>query len=296
MAESNDAALGMLTQMAQLSKFLSKNPGLAALVNKDYEQRYVTTVEEEQPLNKTLPSPQNTCVVCEGGANLHCSRCKFTSYCGKTCQRKDWPKHKAACICSNPIRKWHRARLKAHENAKGKEWYTCDTSLRRENTKFVWGLPRDMDMQSLYHFLYGKRILELGCGNMALYNHFKLFARCNRKEHLAWTPTDLEKAPLAHEPFLQCSGMTAVKKIPHDVIVVSWPEYPGKGWLLPVFEFLLKMGKLPFLVYIGEKKGGSSMERITWEFIETYYTTVAQVSAAQWPFIHDIVSIFRPND
>lgn len=287
-SNSNGVAFYKQIQMATISNLMSK-------IALETEVWAVTTDEEKAPLESKLRS-QTSCVVCGKSAKLYCSRCKFTSYCVKECQVKDWPIHKADCRCPNTIREWHEARLKDHEDAIGKKWYSHNKTRRYRFMKIAWGIPRNKDMSPLYYFLYGKKVLELGCGNMGLYSHFQLFARCNRKEPLDWIPTDRKKPQSVQEPFVNLDAMTAVQEIPHDVIVISWPEHPGKGWLLPVFNFLLKRGKLPLLVYIGEKKGGSSMEPITWNFIETHYTTVAHVSAARWPFIYDFVSIFRPND
>lgn len=46
----------------------------------------------------------HVCKVCQaktkpdGGVLLQCSRCRSIKYCSATCQRKDWPIHKPACI------------------------------------------------------------------------------------------------------------------------------------------------------------------------------------------------------
>ncbi|KAI0696336.1 hypothetical protein BC835DRAFT_1414308 [Cytidiella melzeri] len=37
------------------------------------------------------------CVVCGGDTASRCSQCQSVSYCGKECQRADWPSHKGMC-------------------------------------------------------------------------------------------------------------------------------------------------------------------------------------------------------
>lgn len=41
--------------------------------------------------------PTMTCFSCGRMAFLVCNRCKFGRYCSKTCQKKDWAKHKSVC-------------------------------------------------------------------------------------------------------------------------------------------------------------------------------------------------------
>ena len=38
-----------------------------------------------------------TCALCGEPAPSLCSGCRFVSYCGAECQRKDWPEHKILC-------------------------------------------------------------------------------------------------------------------------------------------------------------------------------------------------------
>ncbi|RYP72254.1 hypothetical protein DL770_007998 [Monosporascus sp. CRB-9-2] len=43
----------------------------------------------------TTPSPR--CVICNAESARSCARCKSTAYCGKDCQKVDWPCHKLLC-------------------------------------------------------------------------------------------------------------------------------------------------------------------------------------------------------
>ena len=38
-----------------------------------------------------------TCVVCAKAATKTCAACKKQRYCGRECQRSDWPRHRRAC-------------------------------------------------------------------------------------------------------------------------------------------------------------------------------------------------------
>lgn len=37
------------------------------------------------------------CLTCGKGCTMTCSRCQDAPYCSKTCQKKDWPRHKMTC-------------------------------------------------------------------------------------------------------------------------------------------------------------------------------------------------------
>ncbi|KAF4678191.1 hypothetical protein FOL47_003253 [Perkinsus chesapeaki] len=61
----------------------------------------------------TAPSTPNAshamqrCSVCRSANNAKaCSRCKHVYYCGVTCQKKDWPKHKSVCRLVKSALKW----------------------------------------------------------------------------------------------------------------------------------------------------------------------------------------------
>ncbi|TLD06827.1 MYND finger family protein, partial [Venturia nashicola] len=47
--------------------------------------------------------PAGACAGCgsakgtDGGNLQQCGRCKSRKYCGKKCQKKDWPKHRVGC-------------------------------------------------------------------------------------------------------------------------------------------------------------------------------------------------------
>ncbi|RYP49575.1 hypothetical protein DL768_004777 [Monosporascus sp. mg162] len=43
----------------------------------------------------TTPSPR--CAICDAESTRFCARCKSTAYCGKDCQKVDWPCHKLLC-------------------------------------------------------------------------------------------------------------------------------------------------------------------------------------------------------
>eukprot|EP00727_Mastigamoeba_balamuthi_P003694 m51a1_g13321 hypothetical protein (388) ;mRNA; f:127-1413 len=45
----------------------------------------------------TATAPPTPCATCGKPARNVCSRCKAVSYCGRECQKADWPQHKATC-------------------------------------------------------------------------------------------------------------------------------------------------------------------------------------------------------
>ena len=47
----------------------------------------------------------NNCLVCWGPGKHICSKCKEVYYCGRDCQKKDWPTHKLVCGKTNEIAK-----------------------------------------------------------------------------------------------------------------------------------------------------------------------------------------------
>jgi len=51
------------------------------------------------PIPATPPKPFASCAVCgkQNGKLSHCAKCGVTQYCGRECQKSDWPTHKKAC-------------------------------------------------------------------------------------------------------------------------------------------------------------------------------------------------------
>jgi len=49
----------------------------------------------------SIPSGNNTCIVCGNRAENTCSGCKLTKYCSEKCQTIAWPGHKNYCINMN---------------------------------------------------------------------------------------------------------------------------------------------------------------------------------------------------
>lgn len=45
---------------------------------------------------------ERVCIVCGGPGISKCSRCKMTYYCGRDCQRKDYPGHRKGCVIHAP--------------------------------------------------------------------------------------------------------------------------------------------------------------------------------------------------
>ena len=39
-----------------------------------------------------------SCVRCDQGGDKKCAKCHSVSYCGRKCQRADWPRHKRLCL------------------------------------------------------------------------------------------------------------------------------------------------------------------------------------------------------
>lgn len=56
------------------------------------------------PFDAFEPGPAGPprCAACGGpAAALQCGRCRATHYCGRECQRRDWPSHKGTCFASS---------------------------------------------------------------------------------------------------------------------------------------------------------------------------------------------------
>ncbi|RYP00802.1 hypothetical protein DL764_006406 [Monosporascus ibericus] len=54
-----------------------------------------TPVRIHATTSTTTPPPR--CVICNAESARSCARCKSTAYCGKECQKFDWPCHKLLC-------------------------------------------------------------------------------------------------------------------------------------------------------------------------------------------------------
>ena len=66
---------------------------------------------------------QKTSEMDEGQRLFRCSGCYTARYCGKACQRADWPKHKKVCKKLKELRREGKCWLKEEE--KDKEWFTA---------------------------------------------------------------------------------------------------------------------------------------------------------------------------
>ena len=73
-----------------------------------------TDASPSAPVHKEIPAPaielpnngypEGTCAGCgaedgeDGGALRQCARCKGRKYCGRACQKGDWPRHRGDCV------------------------------------------------------------------------------------------------------------------------------------------------------------------------------------------------------
>ena len=63
-----------------------------------------------------MASPR-TCTVCTSTTSLRrCARCSTAYYCSATCQRVDWPSHKASC--NKRLRPWYDAHRRCEDGSK----------------------------------------------------------------------------------------------------------------------------------------------------------------------------------
>ncbi len=82
-----------------LMKVLARGPppevplsNLAEEDNERFEAKFATAVLEHLP---------RICMVCRAVTGKKCSGCKLRYYCSQSCQRTDWPLHRAECTALN---------------------------------------------------------------------------------------------------------------------------------------------------------------------------------------------------
>ena len=88
----------------------------------------------------------HTCTVCGEEATRRCSRCKCAHYCDRTCQLKDWHRHKRMCapdvtcsVCLDNVSPDHVELLCGHKFCTSCIHTYCDTSTSPTN---AWDIPR----------------------------------------------------------------------------------------------------------------------------------------------------------
>ncbi|RIA87258.1 hypothetical protein C1645_772950 [Glomus cerebriforme] len=55
-------------------------------------------VQGEQLKRPHICVIEGVCKICKKSCSMKCSKCKLVYYCGKDCQKEDWPRHKRECI------------------------------------------------------------------------------------------------------------------------------------------------------------------------------------------------------
>lgn len=69
----------------------------AVRIRKETMQKLATEILLPPGAPSSAVKESHPCVVC-GKENFRtCAGCKLTAYCGRDCQKKDWPQHKAVC-------------------------------------------------------------------------------------------------------------------------------------------------------------------------------------------------------
>ena len=55
------------------------------------------TAKQRKEDEKACKDKKSRCEICYNKGLFMCGKCKYTKYCGKECQTKDWQSHKIEC-------------------------------------------------------------------------------------------------------------------------------------------------------------------------------------------------------
>lgn len=170
------------------------------------------------------------------------------------------------------------------------EWPSSWNSRHHVATTRGWALFTEEWADSLARLLAGKRVLEVCAGRGTVLEMM-------RARGLDWTATD--RYPV-DECVLQMRALTAVQKVPHDVVFWSWMPYSTE-----MDRRIALRGE--HCVFVGEDAGGCTGSTLLWPYGTSRRrypytidpaTTVdpSFVDVPRWSGINDQTWVLRPTE
>jgi hypothetical protein len=107
--------------------------------------------------------------------------------------------------------------------------------------------------------------------------------------------TDME---IQRQSFMPVEKLTSVKAVEKygaacDTCFFSWPDYNNPHTLRAL---MTRHEPFPYVVYIGEGKGGCTGDDGLHEYLNTRYSCIEQILIPRWPRVNDFVEIFKRKD
>lgn len=155
----------------------------------------------------------------------------------------------------------------------------------------IWHLPNQSWITDLHHFIAGRQVLEIMCGNAIMtYALRALGDKIIATDNFTWQGQDIQ-TPRPWTKITKVSGLTAVKTLPFDVVIMSWAPDTDTSDAAILTALRDKQFTGDFIV-IGEKNQATNSKKF-WQIADLTVSKTLNQHHKQFDFIHDQVFIVK---
>ncbi len=155
----------------------------------------------------------------------------------------------------------------------------------------IWHLPNQRWIIDLHHFIAGRRVLEIMCGNAIMTYALRAMGdNIIATDNFAWQGQDIQ-TPKPWTQVTQMSGLTAINTFPFDVVIMSWAPDTDTSDVTILSALREKQFTGDFIV-IGEKNQATNSKKF-WQIADLTISKTLNQHHQQFDFIHDQVFIVK---
>lgn len=155
----------------------------------------------------------------------------------------------------------------------------------------IWYLPNQSWITDLHRFIAGRKVLEIMCGNAIItYALRELGDDITATDNFTWQGQDIQM-PKPWTKVTKMSGLTAVKTLPFDVVIMSWaPDTDTSD--ATILKALREQHFTGDFIVIGEKNQATNSSTF-WQIADLTLSKNLNQHHHQFDSIHDQIFIVK---